>query len=203
MAERSLVCQFIECDEGRMVLQKVSDHQAAIGRRGQFTQNLGLSRVHRQGLFHEDVLAGAQYRARQFVVLGGGRGDHHGRDGRVRKDCLPLERGHAVRLCLYACLGGVGVADRSQRIQLSENSDQVLAPIPAADHGNRAGAGRLEGGAVRRFINSGSQVSHRDQFSGTGRSVPMRSENPPPVAAFEAATGPSTLEFQEELQRSA
>lgn len=100
---------------------------------------------------HEDVLAGAERFPRQGVVLGGGRGDRHGRGCRLRENRRPVERRDAVPLGLLVCLGVIGVADRRQRAQFGERSDRIPAPVAAAGDADRWGP-RLDDGAVRRLL---------------------------------------------------
>ena len=60
-SERAFAHQFARANEGRMILQEMADHEAAILALGELGELLRLGHVERQRLLDEDVLAGLRF----------------------------------------------------------------------------------------------------------------------------------------------
>ena len=136
-AERPLAHEFAQRHKGGMVLQQVADHQPPVVAFGQRTEGLGLRHGQRQRLFDKDMLSRLDGGARQRRVMHRRRGDRDRGDRLVAQHRVEFAHRRAVALAELPGSGRIGVADCRQRPELGEVPHEVLAPITAADHGDR------------------------------------------------------------------
>ena len=88
LAERPLVDQLAELEDGGVVLEHVADHQDPLPRLGEIDDLLRVGDRDRQGLLDQDVLAGVERVQRERGVRDGRRRDHDAGDVVAREDVV-------------------------------------------------------------------------------------------------------------------
>ena len=111
----------------------MADHQPAIRTLREGTKLLGLGEGQRKRLFDKNVFARLDSTTREFGMYCGRCRDCHASDAGIAQHRLEFSDWRTIMICEFVRCGTVGIADRRERTKLGKITDQVLAPIAAAN----------------------------------------------------------------------